>query len=532
MKQFCLAVSLLFCVAAGHAQVSAKGNITAAGSTCATTNACIVIQLPNSTSAPTGGTGVGLSGTWSATVQFEKSVDGIIYVAALSTDASPVSSATSNIQPQFSTSGYNFFRVRCSAYSSGTVVVKIQTSPSAALHGGSGGGGGGVNTVSGDGALLTNSGSTGDVVLTVGSGATHQFWNGAWTQPAVADVTGAAPLASPTFTGTVNASGATHTLPAVKGLAASVPATCTVGEVYFATDATAGQNFYFCAATNTWTQQLNSGGGGGGNTTSTSLTTNKLPKANGANSIINSSISDDGTTVSTSENLSVGSAASTASIGLDTTGGNNSITTQASATGLTWTLPSTTGTFADSATAPIVLSATTGVLTCPACIVATVNPSAGVLHVAGSTQTATGGPVVGSDMTNGTVGATQLAAQYSKGSCTEAWAGSGTAFALTAGDDAASNNTCYNDSGVTRTITAVKCRNDNASNTTTVNPTFGSAGTGTTICSGALTCGNSYAYSSTCTVSNASWTTGTGVNPVQGGTPNGTSIAVIIEYTF
>ena len=271
---------------------------------------------------------------------------------------------------------------------------------------------------------------------------------------------------------------------------------------------------------------------GSGNTTSTSLTTNKIPKANGANSIIDSSVSDDGTTVSTSENLSVGSAASTASIGLDTTGGNNSLTTQASATGLTWTLPSTSGTFADSATAPIVLSATTGVLTCPTCIVATVNPSAGVLHVAGSTQTATGSAVVGSDMTNGTVTATQLAAQYSKGSCTEAWAGSGTAFALTAGDDAASNNTCYNDSGVTRTITAVKCRNDNASNTTTVNPTFGSAGTGTTICSGALTCGNSYAYSSTCTVSNASWTTGTGVSPAMSGTLTGTSISLIIEFTY
>ena len=45
---------------------------------------------------------------------------------------------------------------------------------------------------------------------------------------------------------------------------------------------------------------------GSGNTTSTSLTTNTLPKANGANSIIDSSISDDGTTVSTSEPISSG----------------------------------------------------------------------------------------------------------------------------------------------------------------------------------------------------------------------------------
>jgi uncharacterized cupin superfamily protein len=140
--------------------------------------------------------------------------------------------------------------------------------------------------------------------------------------------------------------------------------------------------------------------------------------------------------------------------------------------------------------------------------------------------------VVGADMTANTVTATQLAAQYSKGSCTEAWGGSGTAHALSSGDDAVVNNTCYNDSGVTRTITAVKARSDAASNTTTVNPTFGSAGTGTTICSGALTAGSSLAYSSTCTVSNASWTTGTGINPVQGGTLTGTSVALIIEYTY
>jgi hypothetical protein len=129
-------------------------------------------------------------------------------------------------------------------------------------------------------------------------------------------------------------------------------------------------------------------------------------------------------------------------------------------------------------------------------------------------------------------GVFSLNSQYTKGSCTEAWGGSGTSFALTSGDDAVSNNTCYNDSGVTRTITAVKCRSSAASNTTTVNPTFGSAGTGTTILSGALTCGNSYAYSSTGTVSNASWTTGAGIDPAMAGTLTGTSISMIVEYTY
>lgn len=124
-------------------------------------------------------------------------------------------------------------------------------------------------------------------------------------------------------------------------------------------------------------------------------------------------------------------------------------------------------------------------------------------------------------------------AGVSKGSCVEAWSGSGTSSALTSGDDAISNNTCYNDSGVTRTITAIKCRNDNASNTTTVNPTFGASGTGTTILSGALTCGSSYAYSATGSVTNASWGTGTGIDPgMATSSLTGTSIAVIVEYTF
>jgi hypothetical protein len=65
-----------------------------------------------------------------------------------------------------------------------------------------------------------------------------------------------------TGTGVVNFGGATHTQPALKGGAASIPATCTQGEEYFATDATAGQNMYYCTSTNTWTQQLNSGAGG------------------------------------------------------------------------------------------------------------------------------------------------------------------------------------------------------------------------------------------------------------------------------
>jgi hypothetical protein len=52
-----------------------------------------------------------------------------------------------------------------------------------------------------------------------------------------------------------DASGAVSTLPSKRGTIAQLPATCTQGAEYFATDATAGQNKYLCTATNTWTQQ-------------------------------------------------------------------------------------------------------------------------------------------------------------------------------------------------------------------------------------------------------------------------------------
>ncbi len=81
-----------------------------------------------------------------------------------------------------------------------------------------------------------------------------------WTQSGQIPATVAATNQSNTYTaGTQDFSGAAHTLPALKGTTAAKPATCTPGEQYFATDATAGQNLFFCTAANTWTQELNSG---------------------------------------------------------------------------------------------------------------------------------------------------------------------------------------------------------------------------------------------------------------------------------
>ncbi|MBS1855909.1 MAG: hypothetical protein JST11_11135 [Acidobacteria bacterium] len=52
--------------------------------------------------------------------------------------------------------------------------------------------------------------------------------------------------------GTQDLSGASHTLPMKTGLSTSLPATCQVGETYFASDAQAGKNVYGCTAANAW----------------------------------------------------------------------------------------------------------------------------------------------------------------------------------------------------------------------------------------------------------------------------------------
>ena len=59
-----------------------------------------------------------------------------------------------------------------------------------------------------------------------------------------------APLASPTFTGTMDATGATATRPIKTGT--SMPSPCSTGDVFFKTDATAGSNVFTCIS-NAWT---------------------------------------------------------------------------------------------------------------------------------------------------------------------------------------------------------------------------------------------------------------------------------------
>lgn len=128
--------------------------------------------------------------------------------------------------------------------------------------------------------------------------------------------------------------------------------------------------------------------------------------------------------------------------------------------------------------------------------------------------------------------ATTLATEYRTRQCEIVWGGTGTSNALQSGDDAIADQSCENLTGSTWTITEVACRSDVASNTTTVNPTFGTSGTGTTLLSAALTCGSSGAYATTSGIANASLPNTDNLNPVMGGTLTGTSIHLVLVYTM
>ena len=178
--------------------------------------------------------------------------------------------------------------------------------------------------------------------------------------------------------------------------------------------------------------------GGGGNTTSTSLTTNTLPKANGANSIIDSTFTDNGTTAATSEPFQAPSVTTTGTTaGIDAFGsgtqtipgtitnmvgfigpasaptGNHLI--QPAVTGSAgnqfWLLAAESGgisiaslaTFnlaSIAATFSLPLSLASSTLSCPTCVVAS-SPGVGLAHFAGGTQTATSSAVnlAGADVT-------------------------------------------------------------------------------------------------------------------------------------
>lgn len=89
-----------------------------------------------------------------------------------------------------------------------------------------------------------------------------RWWKAGWgVILSAAALSGQTRLDLPTQSKRVDFTQAQATAPVKAGTAP--PETCNVGELFYDTDGTPGQNLYGCTALNTWTLQAGSGGGGG-----------------------------------------------------------------------------------------------------------------------------------------------------------------------------------------------------------------------------------------------------------------------------
>ncbi len=141
MRKIVLIVALLCFARVASAQVQIQDAITASNATCAATtpSACVTLPLP---AGQLGGASIQIYQTYSATLQFEGTTNGVTWVAVPGTPAAGgtgVTSTTTTGVWKFDVTGLSAIRVRCSAFSSGQAGVYIQGSlegPTGASAGG------------------------------------------------------------------------------------------------------------------------------------------------------------------------------------------------------------------------------------------------------------------------------------------------------------------------------------------------------------------------------------------------------------
>ncbi len=138
MRKIVLIVALLCFARAASAQVQQNGAISATSAACATASSCVTLNLP---AGQLSGVAIQITQTYSATLQFEGTVEGVTWVAVAGVPVAggaPVTSVTTTGLWQLSVSGLAAIRVRASAYASGQAGVSIQSAvqPSSASSGG------------------------------------------------------------------------------------------------------------------------------------------------------------------------------------------------------------------------------------------------------------------------------------------------------------------------------------------------------------------------------------------------------------
>lgn len=114
-----------------------------------------------------GAVGVQVTGTWTGTLSFQISVDGNTWQTgnvSASNGTTAVTTATANGVWAGSIAGFRFFKVKATAWTSGTAQVVLNSAPVSAGSAGGGGGGGGAVTIA-DGSDVAE-GTTTDAAVT------------------------------------------------------------------------------------------------------------------------------------------------------------------------------------------------------------------------------------------------------------------------------------------------------------------------------------------------------------------------------
>lgn len=155
---------------------SSRGDITAAGANCFTTNACIVLFMSSTYTSIS----VNTSGTFSMTLKPEQTNDGINWSSA----GADITTATLNTYTVAAMTG---FRIRASAVVSGTVTVNIVAGGAISVGGGVGSTPGGATTnvqynlagaFAGDSGLTYVGGANPALAVGAGSGSPTFTING------------------------------------------------------------------------------------------------------------------------------------------------------------------------------------------------------------------------------------------------------------------------------------------------------------------------------------------------------------------
>lgn len=223
MKKTCLMLALACLPLLAGAQQS--GNITASSTDCSTAAACLAVALPSNAAA----TVINLSGTFTATLQFEGTADATGCSTSstwVAVSASPlpsgaaVTSATATGTWRVNAAGLTCIRTRASAFVSGPAVVKISVGTGSASIGSGGGSPLGFDTIgTGTNTTATMTCGTGCAIAPSGSGAITATVNANLTGP-ITSVGNATSIAAQTGTGStfvVNAA-PTVTTPTFNGL--------------------------------------------------------------------------------------------------------------------------------------------------------------------------------------------------------------------------------------------------------------------------------------------------------------------------